>query len=298
MGKFRLLFFMISAGMLNYVSSQVETGDGNPIPASLFFGVKGSHFSNIGSESIQITQMRNSYNYGDTDSPILIPDGANASVDPSANESSVSFHAGLNLGWFPKFSTFRFADGKQVIALGTVFDVAGNFGDGAGFTMGFSPEVNYQVNKWGIHGGVQFGFNSIFKKLGDFQLEGVDRIIVRSESLDGCSEDDFKGGNNRCRMHDNNSTVRMSASTGSTSPYLRLAYMYNEEKNSGVGLVIGHRFAGNQDVDYVLRGDYEYDPGGQTENTLNGPEFENLSNAFDFSGLFVQLELVFRPFKK
>lgn len=288
---------MVSIGCFTQINSQVETGDGNPIPASLYFGVKGSHFSNIGSESIQITQMRNEYNYGDTDSPIFIPDEASASVDPSANESSVAFHAGLNLGAFPKFSTFRLTD-SQLLSIGGVVDVAGNFGDGGGFTMGFAPEINYQVNKWGIHAGVQFAYSGIFKELGNFDLEGVDRIIVRSESLDGCEEDDFKGGNPRCRMHDNNSTVKMSAFTGSTTPYLRLAYMYNEEKNSGVGLVVGYRSAGSQDVDYNLTGSYEYSSGGQTETRLNGPEFENLSNAFDFSGLFVQLELVFRPFKK
>lgn len=280
------------------LNAQVSTNDGKPIAASLFFGAKGSHYSDLSSDKIQITQMRNEYNYGvDPDSPIYIPDGSEASVNPKDNESSVSYHAGLNLGAFPKFSTFRI-DESQVLAIGAVFGASGNFGDGAGFNMGFAPEINYQKNKFGIHLGLEFSYSGVFKELGDFQLEGTDRIIVRSESLDGCEEDDFKGGNARCRMHDNNSTVQMSSFAGSTTPYLRLAYMYNEEKNSGVGLLIGHRFANNRPVDYVLKGGYDYETGGATETKLNGPEFDNLSNAFDFSGVFIQIELVFRPFRK
>ncbi|GAB6091203.1 hypothetical protein [Spirochaeta dissipatitropha] len=284
-----LLVIGILLGSGSVVFAQTETSDGNPIPANMWFGASGAFFSGFDTEPIGITQLRDDYNHTSGDS-IILGSGVSASVNPEDSISAVAFEAGLGLGWFPGFTAFQLENGDYA-SVGTMFNLSGFFGDGFGFLMSAAPEVNYQKGRLAIHAGVNWGVTLMFKTLGDFNLEGADSIIVRADSLDGCSEADFEGDNIRCRRHTDDSTVRVTGMATVTSPYLNFMYITNEEDNSGFGLTVGYNIANNSPVTYSLRGSKD------TENELNGPEFEDLSNSFDFSGVYVRLSFISRPLR-
>ena len=277
------VLFLCSVSIL---SAQVETAEGSALAGNFWFGTSGAGFSGFDTEPIQITQLRDDYNNTTGDSIDLT--GVDASVNPEDSLSTLAYQAGLGLGWFPAFTAFSLGNGDRA-SIGIMGNLGVNFGDGLGPVMGIGPEINYQRDRFAVHVGLDLGFSLMFKTLGDFALDGTDAIIVRNR--DGsCTEEDFESGSFSCRRHTSSSTVQVIGTATTRSPYLNLMYVTDEEANSGVGLTIGYRLANNQ-ITYTLRGSND------TENTLNGPEFEELDNAFDLSGFYVRINFIQRPLR-
>ncbi|TVQ23363.1 MAG: hypothetical protein EA383_14205 [Spirochaetaceae bacterium] len=267
------------------LSAQVESGDGNALAANLWFGTSRAGFSGFDTEPLQITQLRDDYNNTTGDSIDLT--GIDASVNPEDSLRTLVYQVGIGLGWFPGFTAFRFGNDDRA-SVGIMGNLGANFGDGLGPVMGIGPEINYQRDRFAVHIGLDLGFSLMFKTLGEFVLDGTDAIVVQDRPDGSCTDEDFESGSFSCRRHTSNSTVQVTGFATTRSPYLNLMYVTDEEANSGVGLTIGYRLANNQ-ITYTLRGSND------TENTLNGQEFEEIENAFDLSGFYVRINFIQRP---
>jgi hypothetical protein len=257
--------------------------------AGLYFGGSTLKF-NSGSDPITLTEIGFSRI---NDSIVKIPNGVKATVDPAAESSSLNLDAGFYLGYFPKLLTFSLPD-NQVIAAGAMTNLGVSFRNGFGAWLGIGPEIAYRKDAWSLHLGYLFSFHSMDRKLGTLRLEGADNIVIQEEfGLN--KKPEWETESAQWRRHDTNSELFVLGSATSQSPYLRLGYNWGGENKSGVGLVIGYRTANNNAVEYELRGKVEK-VSSEHKSPLNGKEFQNLGNALDFGGLYVQLELFTVPF--
>jgi hypothetical protein len=283
--NFRDLKAVKSTAMLN------EAVSGNPkgMYAGIFFGYSNLQFS-YGKDPISLTEIGFSRI---TDSVVALPKDIKATIDPASESSSINLDAGFYLGYFPGLLTFNLAE-NQVLAFGAMTKLGLSFRNGFGAWLGVGPEVAYRKDAWSVNAGYLFSYVSMDRKLGKLKLEGTDFIVIEDAYRFG-SNPQWESESSQWRRHDVNSELVASGSAISQSPYIRLGYNWGGDDKSGIGLVIGYRMAQNNDVKYELHGQHKK-IAEEHKSPLRGAEFQNLGNALNFSGLYVQLELFTVPF--
>jgi hypothetical protein len=272
---------------LNAGSGTFEfNASGNPkgLHAGLFFGASSLGL-NHGNSPIEITQMLKFR--GVSNDVVYVPNGVKATVEPDAALSNMNLDAGLYLGYFPEMLTFDIGN-DQKLAFGGMTKLGFGFLRGFGAWLGAGPEVAYRKGSLSVNAGYLFSFTSMDRSLGTLKLEGADHIVVDASGL---NSSDWESESIFWRRHDQQSTLKVVGSAVSQCPYIRLGYHFgSEDDGAGIGIVIGYRNATNAPATYELHGKYEK-LNKEHISELKGPEFNNLGNAFDFGGLFFQLEL-------